>query len=198
MLNSVLKLMEGEINMTAIEELKAEHQAVLLTIRILDQITGILEAGQAIEVKHLDQILEFLQVFVDKCHHGKEEKVLFPAMVEAGIPREGGPIGAMLYEHEQGRSFVQGFRSGVEDYRVGRDGAIAKITENVQNYGRLLTAHIDKENNILYVMAERVLSVEKMAELSKSFTRIEEIEVGPNKHEEFHATLHALKDVYLA
>ena len=184
--------------MTAIEELKAEHQAVLLTIRILDQITIKLEAGQVIDVSHLDQIIEFLQVFVDKCHHGKEEKVLFPAMEEAGIPREGGPIGAMLHEHEQGRSFVQGFRNGVEDYRVGKEDALDKITENVQNYGRLLTAHIDKENNVLYVMAERVLSADKMAEISKSFSKIEELEIGPNKHEEFHATLHALKDIYLA
>ena len=47
-------------------------------------------------------------------------------------------------------------------------------------------------------MAERVLSADKMAEMEVEFTRIEEIEVGPNKHEEFHATLHALKAIYLA
>jgi len=152
--------------MTVIQELKAEHEAVLLTIRILEQITGKLEGGQDIDLNHLDQILEFLQVFVDKCHHGKEEKVLFPAMVEAGIPGEGGPIGAMLHEHKQGRSFVQGLRSGIEEYRAGKDGAIVKIAENARNYGRLLVAHIDKENNVLYVMAERVLSAEKMAEIS--------------------------------
>jgi len=184
--------------MTAIEELKAEHQAVLLTISILDQITSKLAAGQAIELSHLDQILEFLQVFVDKCHHGKEEKVLFPAMEEAGIPRQGGPIGVMYYEHEQGRSFVQGLRRGVEGYRGGKENAITEITENAKNYGRLLVAHIDKENNVLYVMAERVLSADKMAEIAKAFTKIEEFEIGPNKHEEFHATLHALKDIYLA
>lgn len=184
--------------MTAINELKAEHQAVLLTIRILDQITSRLDSGQAVDIRHLDQILEFLKVFVDKCHHGKEEKVLFPAMEEAGIPRQGGPIGVMFYEHEQGRSFVQGLRSGVEDYRVGKDDAIAKINENAQKYGQLLTAHIDKENNVLYVMAERVLSADKMAEMAKSFAKIEEIEVGPNKHEEFHAILHALKEIYLS
>jgi len=119
-------------------------------------------------------------------------------MEEAGIQQEGGPIGVMLYEHEQGRSFVQGLKIGVEGYRVGKVDAIAEIIKNAQNYGRLLVAHIDKENNVLYVMAERVLSADKMAEISKSFTRIEEIEIGPNKHEEFHATLHALKDIYLA
>ena len=66
--------------MTAIEKLKADHQAVLSAIRILDQITIKLGAGQAVDLRHLDQILELLQVFVDKCHHGKEEKALFPAM----------------------------------------------------------------------------------------------------------------------
>jgi len=65
-----------------------------------------------VDISHLDQILEFLKVFVDKCHHGKEEKVLFPAMEEAGIPRQGGPISVMFYEHERGRSYVRGLRSG--------------------------------------------------------------------------------------
>ena len=67
-----------------------------------------------------------------------------------------------------------------------------------KEYGRLLVAHIDKENDVLFVMAERVLSADKMAEMAKAFNKIEELEIGPNKHEEFHATLHALKDIYLA
>ncbi len=184
--------------MTVIKELKNEHEAVLLTIRILDQITTRLKSGQTVEIKHLDQILEFLTIFVDKCHHGKEEKVLFPAMEEAGIPREGGPISTMLYEHEQGRSFVQGLRRGVEGYRVGKEHSVTEIIENAQKYGLLLSSHIDKENNVLYVMAERVLSVDKLTEMENAFIRIEKLEIGPNKHEEFHATLHALKNVYLA
>ena len=86
----------------------------------------------------------------------------------------------------------------VEGYRVGKGDAIAEIVANAQKYGRLLVAHIDKENDVLYVMAERVLSADKMAEMAKAFSKIEELEIGPNKHEEFHATLHALKDIYLA
>lgn len=183
--------------MTIIKELKNEHEAVLLTIRILEQITTRLKSGYRVELIHLDQIIEFLAVFVDKCHHSKEEKVLFPAMEEAGIPREGGPIKAMLYEHVQGRSLVEGLRSGVEGYRVGKESSVNGIIENAQKYGQLLTSHIDKENTILYVMAERVLSADKIVEMEIAFNRIEEIEIGPNKHEEFHATLHALKEIYL-
>ena len=52
--------------MTVIEELKAEHDGLLLTIRVLEGITSKLEGGQAIDLTHLDRILEFLQVLVDK------------------------------------------------------------------------------------------------------------------------------------
>lgn len=52
--------------MTVIEELKAEHDGLLLTIHVLERITSKLEGGQAIDLTHLDRILEFLQVLADK------------------------------------------------------------------------------------------------------------------------------------
>jgi hemerythrin-like domain-containing protein len=36
-------------------------------------------------------MMEFLSVFADTCHHGKEEDFLFPGLEAAGIPNEGGP-----------------------------------------------------------------------------------------------------------
>ena len=52
--------------MTVIGELEAEHDGLLLTIRVLERITSKLEDGQAIDLRHLDGILEFLQVLVGK------------------------------------------------------------------------------------------------------------------------------------
>ena len=48
--------------------------------------------------EHLDQLFEFFGVFVDRCHHGKEEALLFPALEAVGIGNNGGPIGVMLRE----------------------------------------------------------------------------------------------------
>jgi hemerythrin-like domain-containing protein len=88
--------------MGPIEELKMEHQAVKMTLRVLETLCRRMEQpGEAVEEIHLDQLLEFFSVFVDKCHHGKEEELLFPALEAVGIGREGGPIGHMLEEHER-------------------------------------------------------------------------------------------------
>ena len=60
--------------MQPMKDLKMEHDAVQLTLRILDKICqGIEKSGEIIDFQHLDQLLEFFKVFVDKCHHGKEE-----------------------------------------------------------------------------------------------------------------------------
>ena len=94
--------------MTPAEQLKEEHQGILLMLRILEKVAAKLGAKGKLDLKHLERIVEFFRVFVDKCHHGKEEDLLFPEMEKAGVPKEQGPIGVMLAEHQQGRGYIRG------------------------------------------------------------------------------------------
>jgi hemerythrin-like domain-containing protein len=183
--------------MNPISELKDEHQAVKLTLEILGRISVLLSKGQKVDLAHLDLILEFLTTFVDKCHHGKEEDLLFPALEKAGVPREGGPIGVMLREHDLGRGYISGLRQGVTDFKTGDQKAVVRIIENIEYYNDLLTQHIDKEDHILYPMAERAFSREQNDALLEGFAVIEEQRVGAGKHEEFHRMLQRLQEVYL-
>ncbi|MFZ0727462.1 MAG: hemerythrin domain-containing protein, partial [Desulfobacterales bacterium] len=113
--------------MNAIEDLTAEHEAVRLTLRILDIIRGDIDrCGEIKNDDHIDNLLEFFSVFVDKCHHGKEEKLLFPALEAVGVGREGGPIGVMLAEHRQGRELVAEMAAATADFRQGEAAAAAR------------------------------------------------------------------------
>jgi len=183
--------------MRATEELKEEHKAIKSMLKILERVTEKLEYGEIVNPEHLEKILEFIRVFADRCHHGKEEDLLFPAMEEAGIPKEGGPIGVMLTEHDMGRDYVRGMEEGIKGYRKGDSGAGLKIIENARNYIKLLNDHIDKEDNILYMMADVHLSPEKQNGLLCEFEKVEEKKIGKGKHEEFHQLLHHLEEIYL-
>ena len=97
------------------EELTKEHDAINVMLNIMDRISEKLENGEHVDAEHLEQILEFLRVFADKCHHGKEEDLLFPAMIDAGIPKEGGPIAVMLREHEIGRTHIRNMEEGITE-----------------------------------------------------------------------------------
>lgn len=180
------------------EELSQEHQAILLAIRILEKMSERLEAGQAIDPSHLEKSVDFIRVFADKCHHGKEEDLLFPAMETAGIPRTGGPIGVMLHEHVAGRNYVKAMAESIPGIKKGDKAAARSFAENARNYGALLSAHIYKEDQILYPMADARLTPAQQKELEACFADVEEKVIGHGKHEEYHRLLKELEAAYLA
>lgn len=184
--------------MKPVEELKMEHEAVRLTLRVLEEICRRMERhGDPGVGNAVTQLLEFFSVFVDKCHHGKEEELLFPALEQVGGKVEGGPIGVLLKEHQQGRECVQRMSKSFSAYRPGDAATSFGFTRDAREYIALLGQHIEKENNILFPMAERELSEAKQAELSDGFERIENEKIGVGRHEQFHQMLDNLKALYL-
>lgn len=183
--------------MLATEQLKEEHKVIKSMLEVLEKVCNKIESGEKINSEHLEQILEFIRTFADKCHHGKEEDLLFPAMEEAGVPREGGPIGVMLMEHEAGRNYVKKMAQAITEYKNGNEKVAKEIVENARKYIQLLREHIDKEDNVLYMIADMRLSVEKQEELLEGFERVEEEKIGIGKHEKFHRLLHRLSEIYL-
>ena len=173
--------------MNPIQDLTAEHEAVRLTLRILKNIiVDIEKRGEITHKGPIDELLEFFSVFVDRCHHTKEEKLLFPALEAVGVGREGGPIGVMLKEHQQGRELVGEMKTAMGQYRHGEPSAGGRFCQASRTYIDLLSRHIDKENQVLFPLANKHLSASTSAALKEGFDRIETEEIGVGRHEEFH------------
>ncbi|MEE9601130.1 MAG: hemerythrin domain-containing protein, partial [Thermoplasmata archaeon] len=85
------------------EALKEEHRAIERALKAMEVAAEMLDLGQEVPRELLEKILEFVRGFADRCHHHKEEGVLFPYLERKGLPRDLGPIGVMLAEHEMGR-----------------------------------------------------------------------------------------------
>lgn len=179
------------------EQLRNEHEGVLLALRILEAICDAAGRDRRPDHKHLDQLLEFLRVFVDRCHHGKEEDLLFPAMVAVGVPKDAGPVAVMLAEHQQGRGYIKAMAEAVAAFKGGDPKAVKAVVQNAGLYITLLRQHIEKENHVLFRMAEAQLSKATQDELLAEFERIEKERIGEGRHEQFHQMLHDLSAVYL-
>lgn len=182
--------------MKATEQLRNEHEGVKIMLNILGKVCQRLETTGNVDNDHFENVLEFLKVFVDKCHHGKEEDLLFPALEAAGVPKDG-PIAVMLYEHEMGRNYVRAISEAFFVYISGNRSSSEGIVRNSREYIVLLNAHIEKENNVLFVMADDLLPEEKQDQLFEGFEKIEEERIGAGKHEEFHRLIKNLGGIYL-
>lgn len=170
--------------MNAIAILEHEHEAILFGIGLMEKALVKAIGGDKEARADLPELVRFLKGFADTCHHGKEEGILFPAMEEAGIPREGGPIGVMLMEHDQGRAFVAGMRAAAE----AGDWA-GEFSRNAAGFARLLRAHIDKENGVLFPMGRNALGETRLNSMGADFDRFEETVMGKGEHERLHAML---------
>ena len=143
--------------MKIIDGLRRDHELILEGLALLAAMSDAIDKGMAQSSADLAGLLEFFAAFADGQHHAKEEEMLFPALAEAGLPARGGPLMVMLAEHEEGRSYLQGLRALTGAGSLSSAAARAAFVTVARQYRDLLVQHISKENQVLFVMAERLL-----------------------------------------
>jgi hemerythrin-like domain-containing protein len=155
--------------MKAIDILMEEHRVIE---RVLDAVEGAtyhLEQGHSVRAGFFQDAAEFFAGFADGTHHRKEEGVLFPAMIDAGIPAQGGPIPVMLMEHEQGRTLVRAMREAASRLELGEPEAAQRVVSSARSFVALLRDHIVKEDEVLFPMAAQLIPAAQHASLLASF-----------------------------
>jgi hemerythrin-like domain-containing protein len=179
--------------MNATDELKNEHRVIERVLDTLEIAADRLENGQPVRPEFFLAATDFIQGFADGCHHQKEEGVLFIRMNEQGMPLNSGPLGIMLAEHELGRQYTRALRSAAVALQSGDASASTRAIENARGYVALLRQHIQKEDNILFPMADRVIPTEQHAAVWEGFEHIEHVETGEGVHEKYLALADALE-----
>ena len=156
--------------------------------RVIERVLGAVEKlakGPVGALEPWKKALDFIRHFADQCHHFKEEKVLFPAMEAHGIPSEGGPVGMMLMEHEEARSYVGAMFAAISLIEAKNEAAKESLLSSAQAYCRLLREHIQKEDEVLFRMADEVISAEEQKKVSAAFAQHEAEEMGAGAHEKY-------------
>lgn len=177
---------------TATQNLENDHEHILQLIEVMNNMAKI----KSNDTDDIESVITIISNYADGFHHAKEENLLFPAMVEKGYSLEQGPIAVMLHDHELGRTYVQGMRDGLLQYRNGATEALDIIYNNMMKYGQLLQNHIAKENNILFRMADNALSIEEQQQLLKEFEKIEQSEAFGSNISKYLTAINNLKTLY--
>jgi hemerythrin-like domain-containing protein len=151
-----------------IDSMMREHELIVEVLAALQTMTDKLTAGEDVARQDVAAFGRFFRDFADKCHHGKEEDRLFVKMVEAGFPQDGGPIAVMLAEHDAGRQEVRGLLAIGSSSGPLSEAERARVIGYASEFVPLLYAHIQKENNILYPMAQNTIPPEEFELLDQS------------------------------
>jgi hemerythrin-like domain-containing protein len=165
--------------MKSLDILKDEHAVIERVLDLFEPAGTWVRKGEPPPAGFEHWAIEFLRHFADHCHHAKEETALFPFLEARGITRDGGPLGVMLREHEQGRTYLQ----RMQDAADRRDHVgFALVAEE---YAQMLRQHVFKENYVLFQMAETCLTEDDDADLVSRFHGIEQGLGSDDIHERF-------------
>jgi hemerythrin-like domain-containing protein len=182
--------------MKATDILVREHEDIRALLAIVLEMCRRLEEGVGVPPDHLEEAVELIRGYADNYHHAKEEDLLFPEMERKGIPRDSGPIGVMLAEHDEGRAYVRDAADAIGRYREGHEPARLVIAANLRNYAGLLDQHIEKENQVLYPMADQQMDDPDQDQLLRRFNETDQTGDAPERHARYQSLLGELRSAY--
>ena len=178
-------------------DLRAEHRAVTVVLTVIEEMEERMEEAIEVPADDMRDIVGFLREFVDGCHHAKEEKMLFPALREAGIEGMDDTIEQLETEHVMGREYVGRIDEEIERFENGDVTIARQLAEDLHGYAQLLRRHIDTEETLLFPQAEETLPPDEQARLAEEYDRHESETVGEGRHAEFHGLIDRLRMEYL-
>lgn len=98
----------------------------------------------------------------------------------------------MLMEHDRARGLIQEMGQATEAYRADGEGSGKRWTRAAWDYSDLMHEHFGKEEQVVFRIADDVLSPEEQGAISVDFERLEREKIGPGRHQELEVVMKEL------
>jgi len=109
---------------------------------------------RVIDAQYFDTVVDFIRSYADRCHHGKEEDILFLELVTKPLPEHVEDAMRMLVDdHLWARAKTGALVAATVRYRAGDEGAAAEITDAMSKLLHFYPIHIEKEERSFFKMA---------------------------------------------
>jgi hemerythrin-like domain-containing protein len=175
--------------------LKADHREIKKLLSAFDGMAAFILQKDSLPDEDLEKAFAVAVEFADKCHHGKEEKALFPHISKAS-PDVGAEMARRLTsDHAACRKLVGTMLELVPNATVKKESR-AVLAKQLGTYTRLLTEHIKVEEKKLIPEVEKSIEPDQRGEISEQFELIEEETMGHGAHERYVTIIDQLAGLY--
>jgi hemerythrin-like domain-containing protein len=177
-----------------IHELRHDHRVIQRVVAGMSAVADLLNSGKQVDASVLSDLVQFLRVFADQCHHEKEEQHLFPLLAtkaNVSIRRE---LESLEREHRSAKQLVGQLAKVAAVYGHNPAAVRYRIIDLLQQLVDLYPAHIWKEDFLLFPLAQQNLSQTEQEGLKEKFGDVER-EVGEDVHAGFEMLARKLEAV---
>ena len=163
--------------MHPIGPLMHEHRLIERLVRLIVKEAAAIESGRRPDHRFIDNAVDFFKYFADRCHHGKEEKILFKELAAKPLSTDERRIlQELIEEHVVGREMVQALRAANQEAAACEDPApVGRVVTLLRELADFYPRHIEKEDKHFFHPVMRHFSRAEMDKMLADFEDIEKI-----------------------
>jgi hemerythrin-like domain-containing protein len=179
------------------DALREEHGAIMKMLATLHRFIAEVADLKEGDTKDLKALIEFFEIYVDRCHHGKEEQVLFPALSRVRTAGIDSLINSLMEDHREAHTIMEQIESNAVTLHSCSEADRYEFRERVDRYVDLVRKHIRKENSELLPLIEERLSETERLQIAGQFHDVEKATLGSSGLEVFLASVRRLSSVFV-
>jgi len=177
-----------------IHELRHDHRVIQQVVAGMSAVADLLDSDKQIDPSVLSDLVQFLRVFADQCHHEKEEQHLFPLLEAKANVSTRRELESLEREHRSAKQLVGQLEKVAAVYVHNPAAVRYRVIDLLQQLVELYPAHIWKEDFLLFPLAQQTLSQNEQQDLKEKFGDVER-EVGEDVHAGFEMLARKLEAV---
>ncbi|MBB4266258.1 hemerythrin domain-containing protein [Roseospira visakhapatnamensis] len=171
--------------------IKREHRNLYRVVHLLDALVRGHARGEPLDLELMTQIFEYIETFVDRFHHPKEDRYLF-ARLRQRNPMAIAILDELEDEHRSLPNALARMRVTLDEVKAEQAGAEARLADQVATYLKVQTKHLQKEEGVVLPMAQNSLTEEDWAEIDAAFADNQDPLFGQEARKEARTLFHAV------
>jgi hemerythrin-like domain-containing protein len=147
-----------------------EHRLIERMLSVIRNVLSEIEAKHKIDPVFVDTAVDFIRVYADRTHHGKEEDILFRELKNKKLATEDRRImEELIEEHVFGRQTTKALVDANDRYCNGEQAALTDIAANLRILTEFYPRHIAKEDKVFFPSSRNYFTDEEDQALLTEF-----------------------------
>jgi hemerythrin-like domain-containing protein len=161
--------------MQARAPLMIEHRLIERMLSVIKDVVSKIESNHQVDPVFVDTAVDFIQVYADRTHHGKEEDILFRELKKKPMSDEDRRVmNELIEEHVFGRRATKAIVESNTRYRNGDETALADIAKKLQTLIEFYPKHIEKEDKVFFPSSRAYFTDEEDQAMLAEFMKFDQ------------------------
>ena len=169
--------------------LMIEHRLIERMLSVIKRALATIESKHEVDPVFVDIAVDFIRIYADRTHHGKEEDILFRELNNKSLKEKDRKImKELIDEHVFGRHTTKALVEANTRYRNGDDTALVEIADKLQTLTEFYPKHIEKEDKVFFPSSRAYFTDEEDQAILTEFSEFDRMMI----HEKYKSVVEGL------